>query len=90
MSTYKIKYGLNGGFGGIENKDWEIIDADSEDEARDIAYNLAIEEYERMVGNHGLRTLEDIMEEDGLDEDDAEQQYDEERENWLDYCVEKV
>ena len=31
MSTYKIKYGLNGGFGGIENKDWEIIDADSED-----------------------------------------------------------
>ena len=89
MKKYRIKYGLGGGFGGLDPKDWEIIEADSLGEATDIAYEGAIEEYELYEGTNGLRTVTDIMEEDGLDEAEAEDQYFEERESWLDYTAEE-
>ncbi|NPV12912.1 MAG: hypothetical protein HPY57_14165 [Ignavibacteria bacterium] len=37
---------------------------------------------------HGLRTIDEIMEEDNLDYEDAEIIYNDERESWLDYWVE--
>ena len=80
-----IRYGLSGGFGGCG--DWEEIDATDEDEANTEAWHRACEEYESYEGMHGLRTIEDIMEEDELDEDEAEDHWREERESWIEYEV---
>lgn len=82
---FEIRYGLGGGFGGCENKDWEPIEADSLEEAENEAYEQACQEYEMYEGMHGLRSAYQIMEEDGLDEDEAEEEWREERESWLDY-----
>lgn len=80
---YIIGWGLSGGFGGIQN--YEVIKADSLEEADKDAYQRAIDEYESYSGLHGLRSISDIMEEDGVDSDEAEDIYNEEREDWLDY-----
>lgn len=80
---YIIGWGLSGGFGGIHN--YEVIKADSLDEAEKDAYYRAIDEYENYSGYHGLRSVDDIIEEDGVDSDEAEEIYNEEREGWLDY-----
>lgn len=82
---YIIGWGLSGGFGGIHN--YEVIKADSLDEAEKDAYYRAIDEYENYSGYHGLRSVDDIMEEDGVDSDEAEEIYNEEREGWLDYVA---
>jgi len=81
-----ISYGLGGGFGGANN--FEIIDASSEDEANSYAWEMACQDYESYVGLHGLRTQDEIMEEDDVDQETAEEIYNEERESWLDYSVE--
>lgn len=81
-----ISYGLGGGFGGADN--FEVIEAESEDEARLYAWQMACEDYEQYVGLHGLRTIGEIMEEDDVDEEEAEQIYNEEKESWLDYSAE--
>jgi len=91
MKKFAIKYGLGGGFGGIENKGEEIIEAKNEDEANNYAYEMACQEYDSYAGLHGLRDIEQIMEEDGIeDENEAEQVYNEERESWLDYDVKLI
>jgi len=75
---YIIGWGLSGGFGGIQN--YEVIKADSLDEAEKDAY-------QNYSGYHGLRSVDVIMEEDGVDSDEAEEIYNEEREGWLDYVA---
>lgn len=87
---FEIRYALSGGFGGCKNKDWEEIEADDLEEANKIAYQSACEEYESYVGLYGLREVSDIMEEDGVDETDAEIIYLDERENWLEYEVREI
>ena len=59
--------------------------ADSLEEADKEAYQRAIQEYEQYEGMHGLRSVDDIMEEDEVDYDEAEEIYNEEREGWIDY-----
>jgi len=81
-----ISYGLGGGFGGADN--YEVIDAEDEDEASKYAWEMACQDYESYVGLHGLRTTDEIMEEDEVDEEAAEEIYNEERESWLDYSAE--
>jgi len=81
-----ISYGLGGGFGGANN--FEIIDAKDEDEANTYAWEKACEDYESYVGLHGLRTIDEIMEEDNVDEEIAEEIYNQERESWLAYSAE--
>jgi hypothetical protein len=82
-----ISYGLGGGFGGANNH--EVIDASNEDEANKYAWEKACEDYDNYAGSHGLRDIGEIMEEDGIeDEDEAEQVFSEEREGWLDYSAE--
>jgi len=77
--------GLGGGFGGAtEMGIWKGSKEDAEREA----YQKSIEEYDSYEGSNGLRTMEEIMEEDDLDEDDAQMTYNDERESWLDYYVE--
>ena len=85
--TYQIRYGLGGGFGGCKNKEWEDTDAKTEEQASDEAYGLACEEYDSYGGMHGLRTVNSIMEEDGVDEKEAESILEEEYDSWVDYEV---
>ena len=81
---YIIGYGLSGGFGGI--RDYEVIEASSQEEADDYAYERACENYENYAGMYGLRDVGQIMEEDDIeDEEEAEEIYKEEMESWLDY-----
>jgi len=88
MKKFAIRYGLGGGFGGIENKDEEIIEAKNEDEVNNYAYEMACQEYDSYAGLHGLRDIDQIMEEDNIEyENEAEQVYNEKRESWLDYDV---
>ncbi len=90
MAKFKIRYALGGGFGGTDNKDWEEIEAKNEDDANDEAYRLAVEEYQSMVGMHGLREVSEIMEDDEVDEDEATVIYNEEMESWLEYEAEEI
>jgi hypothetical protein len=88
---WQIRYGLGGGFGGCERNEWEDCEeANNEDQACDYAYEMACQEYEMYDGMHGLRNTADIMEEDEVDEEEAEEIWREERESWLDYEVREV
>lgn len=82
---YIIGWGLSGGFGGIHN--YEVIRSSSLEEAEEEAYQRSLEEYERYSGYHGLRSIDDIMEEDNVSSEEAEEIYNEEREGWLDYIA---
>lgn len=85
---YRIFAGLGGGFGGAnEEGEYEFKD---EEAALEYAYERACEAYDMYAGLHGLRSVADIMEEDDCDGEYAEDVYNEERENWLDYYVEEV
>jgi len=90
MPKFVIKYGLGGGFGGAERNEPEIIEARNLEDANSYAYEKAVQEYQSYEGLHGLRTAEEIAEEDGLDEADVEQAYIEEMESWLDYYAEET
>ena len=80
-----IYHGLGGGFGGARSS--EAFEG-TKDEAETESWNKACEDYDRYAGLHGLRSLSDIMEEDGIeDEEEAEMIYNEKRESWLDYWV---
>ncbi len=85
MAKYQIRYGLGGGFGGCG--DWEDASATTEDAANLEAWERACEEYDMYDGLHGLRNVEMIMEEDDVDETEAFEIYEEERESWLYYEV---
>ncbi len=81
---YSIFAGLGGGFGG--ERFIETFKGTEED-AEKCAYEKACEEYDSYEGLHGLRTINDIMEEDNLDEEEAEEIYNQERESWLCYYI---
>ncbi len=76
-----IEYGLGGGFGNS----YEVVDAYNQKEADDIAYQRACEEYDSHAGGNGIRDIGEIMEEDEVDDEEAAQIFNEERESWLDY-----
>lgn len=84
-NKWAIFCGLSGGFGGA-NFTETFTGTEAQAESR--AYQAAIEEYERYEGAHGLRSSQDIMDEDGVDQEDADQIRNEEMESWLDYWVE--
>jgi len=79
MKQYLIGYGVNRieSYFVAEYKDLEAAELD--------AWREACEDYDGMAGLHGIRTEEEIMEEDELDEADADITYMEERENQIDY-----
>ena len=90
MAKYRVIGALGGGFGGCENVEWEEVECISDDQAEQWAYDLAIEQYEMYEGNHGIRSTDDIMEEDEVCEREAEEMRQEEIESWVDYEYEKV
>jgi len=83
---YIVSHGLGGGFGGA--RDFEVIQADSLEDAENWAWERACEDYDRYAGSNGLREVGEIMEEEDIeDEDEAWEVYEEERESWLDYSA---
>ncbi|WP_091020628.1 MULTISPECIES: hypothetical protein [Paenibacillus] len=85
MQSFKIYAGLGGGFGGANYECTEQFN--NEGEAEKFAWSKACEHYESYAGSNGLRSIEDITEEEEVGEEEAEEIYNEERENWLDYYV---
>ena len=92
---YKIGYGC--GCGEME----DYIIAHGEDEAMNIAWELAVENYESYEGLHGVRGMVEIAEEDyGVDlneigdddilYEDIKSDYINERESSLDYWAEEI
>lgn len=90
MKKFLVKYALGGGFGGVEHCDGEILEFENEEKANEYAYDMACEEYDMYDGLHGLRSVDNIMEEDEVDGEEAQLIYEEERETWLDYSVKEV
>jgi len=84
---FEIRYALSGGFGGCENQDWEEVEVENEDEALKLAYEGACDVYESYLGTNGIRDIDEIMEEDEVDEEEAEEILNEDRESWIDYEV---
>ena len=73
-------------FGSINGMaDWEEIEAGDLKEAEEIACQQACEDNETYEDLHGCRSVTTIMEEDDLDEDEADRVYEEERDSWIDY-----
>ena len=85
MKKFKIYAGLGEGFGGA--KYLYTYEFEDRTHAEEVAYEEAIEIYEGYVGDYGLKTIDEIMDENGVSEDEAQEMYIEERENWLDYYV---
>lgn len=95
MAWFRIYAGLGGGFGGAN--DQGIYQCEDAEEATNLAYEMAKEEYESYEGLHGLLDWEDCrrdLEESWPDmewtDDDVADRYQEELESWLDFWVEEV
>lgn len=84
MPFYKLYAGLGGVY-------IETIKARNEEDAMHSACTCAIEIYESYEGSQGLRDIDEIMEEDGIDDyDEGRQAHAEEMESWLDYSVKET
>ena len=57
-------YGMGGGF---NQRYHEVVKAENLEEASDLAYEMACEEYESYSGSHGISSEEEIAEENDLD-----------------------
>ena len=84
MKQYFLKYGLGGGFG----YEYTVEEFKDEEQAQKEAWSLASQEYESIAGEYGIRSIEEIMEEEDMDYEDAEMVFFDERESWIDYSVE--
>ena len=99
MPKYNIYSGLSGGFGGATLTDIEVVsgsfggasltdievECENQEQADMIAYDSAVEIYGSYDGFNGLLSIEEIMDEEGCDENDALVFWEEQREDWLDY-----
>jgi len=88
MKQFKIYAGLGGSFGGATYQG--TFEFKDEDEACLEAFSMACELYESYSGAIGSRCVDDIIEDDGVDEEVACEIYSEERESWLSYYVTEV
>lgn len=86
---YAIYSGLGGGFGGAKLQ--TIDDFNSYEEAEELAYQMALEEYE---GLHGILNwfecrgdLLDSFPDIEIDDEDVDMRYQEEVESWIDYYI---
>lgn len=85
MPNYKIYAGLGGGFGGAQyHCTREFKD---QDDAEEFARELAMAVYDSYAGLHGTRDIQEIMNEDEVDEEEAERIYEEEMDSWITFKV---
>lgn len=78
-------------YGCVANNVEQVIEAKTLREAESWVYNAAVEEYDSYAGLHGIPSLEEVCEEQGIEDTDsaeAEEAYCQERESWLDYSIE--
>lgn len=88
MKRFAIRYGLGGGFGGLRMTP-EVCEFEDQDDADKYAWEMAVQEYESYGGMHGLTTMEEVMEDRGItDEEEGWEEYLEDIESWL--CYEAV
>lgn len=87
LKEYNIYAGLGGSFGGARYQYTTI--AESEEDAVNEAYSIACEEYDSYAGYHGIRSYDDIAEDEDLDpetdSEEIEEIYRQECEDWVDY-----
>ena len=89
MTPCKIYAGLGGVFGGAEYQYTDNFE-DVED-AEIAAWEEACDEYDSYLGtDNGLRTVDQIMEDESCDYEEAFDIFCEERESWLDYWAEEI
>lgn len=86
VKKWVIFQGMGGGFGGARFDSFETCTAK---EAMDIAYDLACQTYEGYEGCHGIRSQSDIMEEEDVTSEEADEIANEERESWISYYIEE-
>ena len=85
VGKWKIYAGLGGGVNSVR---YITTVEGTRSEAEEMAYQEAISDYESYEGSGGIRSVEDIMEEDGIEDyDEAHDVYVDERESWLEYYV---
>lgn len=89
---YAIYSGLGGGFGGAKLQ--TIDDFNSYEEAEELAYQMALEEYKQYEGLHGILNwfecrgdLLDSFPDIEIDDEDVDMRYQEEVESWIDYYI---
>jgi len=87
---YRIRCALGGGFGRCSMVEWEDVDCTSDGQAEEWAYELAVDHYEMYEGQHDIRSTDDIMEDEEVDLNEAEEIRQDEIESWVDYEYEKV
>lgn len=91
----RVFAGLGGGFGGAN--DHGVYDVRDHDEALELAYELAVEEYQSYEGEHGILSWgdcrEDLIDSNpdlDIDDEDVDAYYNECIEGWIDYYIEDV
>lgn len=57
----------------------------SSEDAANLAWDLACEQYESYIGSNGIRDVDTIMEEDECSYEDALEIFKDDREMWIDY-----
>lgn len=73
----------------VAGMDKQLIRAESHEQAIEEAYHLSLECYDSWAGMHGLTGYEEIMEDNpDLSEEDAEDEYNQARENYAEYSAE--
>lgn len=82
MEKYLISFGIG------QSLTHTVEECKNIEEAENIGWSESAQEYDSMAGMHGLRTREEIMEEEECDEIEADMTYREERESELDYSAE--
>lgn len=85
MPRFEIYAGLGGGFGGASLQC--IEQCDSLEEAKQYAYELAIEKYESYGDIHGLQTYDQAIEEAKI-EVSQEEDFNEDLEEWQEAILE--
>jgi hypothetical protein len=83
-----MKYRIYAGV--FDETDHGVDEFNSEDEAYDYARQLVYDEYESYEGLHGIRTIDEIMEDEACDQYEALRIYHEDRESQVSYWVEEV
>lgn len=88
---FKIKYAMGGGFGGLNNVDWEEIEANNLNDATNYAEEMAKEVYESYAGTNGVMSWDDIHEENlEYDEESINDLYNEAIEGWINYIAKEI
>ena len=90
--AYIILAGLGGGFNSCKELRTLYFSKEdvSEEELVELARDYALEEYSSYEGMHGLRSIDDIMEEEEVDYCEAEEIYQDDVETWIGYSYIEV